>query len=62
MVFGLLGIGNSLGAGLGPVLSGAIYDRTRSYTAIYLVATALLLLALGGLVAFIRMTPSRGRR
>jgi predicted MFS family arabinose efflux permease len=61
-IFGLLGIGNSLGAGLGPIMSGAIYDRTRSYTAIYLAATALLLLALGGLIAFVRMTPSRGRR
>jgi predicted MFS family arabinose efflux permease len=58
-VFGLLGVGNSLGAGLGPILSGAIYDRTRSYAAIYLTAIALLLLALGGLIAFVRMTPSR---
>ncbi len=41
-IFGLLGIGNSVGAGLGPILSGAIYDRTHSYTAIYVTATGLL--------------------
>jgi predicted MFS family arabinose efflux permease len=61
-VFGLLGIGNSLGAGLGPVLSGAIYDGTHSYAAIYVTATALLALALAALVAFARMTPSRPRQ
>lgn len=60
-VFGLLGIGNSLGAGLGPVLSGAIYDHTHSYAAIYLVATALLLLGLAGLIGFVAMTRPRRR-
>jgi predicted MFS family arabinose efflux permease len=58
-IFGLLGVGNSLGAGLGPVLSGAIYDRTHSYLAIYLTATALLLTGLLGLIAFIAMTRPR---
>ena len=58
-IFGLLGVGNSLGAGLGPVLSGAIYDRTHSYLAIYLTATALLLSGLLGLIAFIAMTRPR---
>jgi hypothetical protein len=58
-IFGLLGVGNSLGAGLGPVLSGAIYDRTHSYLAIYLTATALLLSGLLGLIAFIAMTGPR---
>jgi predicted MFS family arabinose efflux permease len=58
-IFGLLGVGNSLGAGLGPVLSGAIYDRTHSYLAIYLTATALLLCGLLGLIAFVGMTRPR---
>ena len=35
-VFGLIGIGNSLGAAAGPWLSGAIFDRTQSYLALYL--------------------------
>jgi predicted MFS family arabinose efflux permease len=60
-VFGLLGLSNSLGAGLGPVLSGAIYDRTRSYAAIYWVATALLVAGLGALVLFVAMTGPRAR-
>jgi MFS family permease len=59
-IFGLLGIGNSVGAGLGPILSGAIYDRTHSYTAIYLTATGLLLVGLAALVAFVAMTRPRG--
>jgi MFS family permease len=58
-IFGLLGVGNSFGAGLGPVLSGAIYDRTHSYLAIHLTATALLLAGLLGLIAFIAMTRPR---
>lgn len=47
-VFGLLSIGNSLGAAAGPWLSGTIYDRTGSYLVIYLWAGGL---ALAGLVA-----------
>src|SRR5262249_25727649 len=35
-IFGLLGIGNSLGSAAGPRLSGAIFDRTHSYLALYL--------------------------
>ena len=35
-IFGLIGIGNSLGAAAGPWLSGAIFDRTQSYLALYL--------------------------
>lgn len=59
-IFGLLGIGNSVGAGLGPILSGAIYDRTHSYTAIYVTATGLLLAGLTALIAFVAMTRPRG--
>jgi predicted MFS family arabinose efflux permease len=47
-VFGLIGIGNSLGAATGPWLSGAIFDRTHSYLALYL---ATLGFATAGLVA-----------
>ena len=35
VVFGLLGIGNSLGSALGPFLAGALHDWTGSYTLIY---------------------------
>jgi MFS family permease len=59
-IFGILGIGNSLGAGLGPVLSGAIYDRTHSYRAIYLTGTGLLLIGLTALIVFVTMTRRRG--
>ena len=58
-VFGLLGIGNSVGAGLGPVLSGAIYDRTHSYAAIYATATGILVIGLVSLVVFVAMTRPR---
>jgi MFS-type transporter involved in bile tolerance (Atg22 family) len=60
-IFGLLGIGNSLGAGLGPILSGAIYDRTHPYTAIYLTGTGLLLIGLAALIMFVTMTSRHGR-
>lgn len=59
VVFGLLGISNSLGAGMGPILSGAIYDRTHSYAAIYVTATAFLLVGLGALLLFVAMTRPR---
>lgn len=59
IVFGLLGIGNSLGAGLGPVLSGAIYDRTQSYAAIYVTSLVLLGFGLVALLAFVAMTRPR---
>ena len=60
-IFGLLGIGNSLGAGLGPILSGTIYDRTHSYVAIYLTGTGLLVVGLGALIVFVTMTRPLGR-
>lgn len=56
VVFGLLSVGNSLGAAVGPPLSGALYDLTGSYLAVYLVAAALLLVGLAGLAVFCRLT------
>jgi predicted MFS family arabinose efflux permease len=56
-VFGLLIVGNNAGAALGPVLSGAIYDVTGSYLAIYVTAMALLAIAVTALVIFIRTAP-----
>jgi MFS family permease len=56
-VFGLLIIGNSVGAGLGPLLSGAIYDRTGSYLVIYAFAAALIAVAIASLIVFIRTAP-----
>jgi MFS family permease len=55
-VFGALAIGNSLGAALGPFLSGAIYDLTRSYLAIYAVAVVLVATGLAALLSFLVRT------
>jgi MFS family permease len=61
LIFGLLGVGNSLGAAAGPLLSGAIYDWTGSYRAIYLTATAILLVGIAALALFSRLTrPAAG--
>jgi predicted MFS family arabinose efflux permease len=51
-IFGLLGIGNNLGAALGPWLSGALFDRTGGYLAIYLCAFAVALIGLLALTVF----------
>jgi MFS family permease len=53
-VFGALAVGNSLGAAAGPFLSGALFDLTRSYLAIYLTAAALVTLGLAALAVFLR--------
>jgi MFS family permease len=58
-VFGWLALGNSLGAGLGPLLSGAIYDVAQSYLVIYATALALVGVAVGALVVFVRTTRAR---
>ena len=55
-VFGALTIGNSLGAALGPFLSGAIYDVTHSYLAIYTVAVLLVAAGLAALLTFLART------
>lgn len=55
-IFGLIGIGNNLGAAAGPVLSGALYDWTGSYPAIYLWATGVLLVGLTALTVFCWLT------
>jgi cyanate permease len=55
-VFGALTIGNHLGAALGPFLSGAIYDVTDSYLAIYVVAVTLVVAGLGALLGFLATT------
>jgi predicted MFS family arabinose efflux permease len=52
-IFGLLGIGNSLGSATGPWLSGAIFDRTHSYVALYLTTLVVALAGLAGLVVFL---------
>ena len=52
-VFGLIGIGNSLGAAAGPWLSGAIFDRTHSYLALYLVTLGIAAVGLAALAVFL---------
>jgi predicted MFS family arabinose efflux permease len=52
VIFGLLSIGNNLGAALGPWLSGVLFDRTGSYLVIYLCAFGIALVGLGGLTVF----------
>jgi MFS family permease len=56
-VFGLLAIGNNVGAGIGPVLSGALWDVTGSYLVVFVTAAALLVVAIVALVVFLRTTP-----
>jgi cyanate permease len=56
----LLGIGNNLGAALGPWLSGVLFDRTGSYVVIYVCALAIALTGLSALAVFTRST--RGAR
>ncbi len=58
LIFGYLAIGNNIGAAVGPILSGALYDYTGSYLAIYLVATGLLAAALVALSVFAAATRS----
>jgi predicted MFS family arabinose efflux permease len=56
VIFGLLGIGNNLGAALGPWLSGMIFDHTGSYLVIYLWAAAIALTGLTALSVFCLVT------
>ena len=57
-VFGWLAVGNSLGSGLGPLVSGSLYDVTQSYAVIYATALALVGVAIGALAVFVRATRS----
>jgi predicted MFS family arabinose efflux permease len=58
-VFGLLGIGNSLGAATGPWLSGAIFDHTHSYVALYVATLGFATAGLAALVVFLFAAPRR---
>ena len=49
---GLLGIGNSLGSALGPLLAGALHDWTGSYLVIYASAIGLVGVAVAALATF----------
>ena len=61
VIFGLLGIGNNLGAALGPWLSGMLFDRTGSYLVIYLWASGIALTGLAALSVFCLVTRSSAR-
>ena len=52
-IFGLIGIGNSLGAAAGPWLSGAIFDRTHSYLTLYLTTLGFAAAGLSALAVFL---------
>jgi len=56
VIFGLLGIGNNLGAAVGPWLSGLLFDRTGSYLVIYLCALGGALTGLTALSVFCLVT------
>lgn len=58
VIFGLLGIGNNLGAATGPWLSGLLFDRTGSYLVIYLWAFGIALAGLTSLTVFCLATRS----
>jgi MFS family permease len=60
-VFGLLAIGNSLGAASGPFLSGVLYDLTRSYLVVFLTAIGVIVTATAALVVFLRTAPAPPR-
>jgi MFS family permease len=57
-VFGWLTVGNSLGAALGPLAAGGLYDLYHSYTVIYAVAATLVVVALISLTVFVRTAPA----
>jgi predicted MFS family arabinose efflux permease len=61
VIFGLLGIGNNLGAALGPWLSGMLFDRTGSYLVIYLWAAGIALTGLTALSVFCLVTRPSAR-
>jgi predicted MFS family arabinose efflux permease len=61
VIFGLLGIGNNLGAALGPWLSGMLFDRTGSYLVIYLCASGIALTGLTALSVFCLVTRPSAR-
>jgi predicted MFS family arabinose efflux permease len=61
VIFGILGIGNNLGAAMGPWMSGALFDRTGSYLVIYLWGAGIGLLGLVTLAAFVLMTRETSR-
>jgi MFS family permease len=61
VVFGLLGIGNSLGSALGPFLAGALHDWTGSYVLIYTVAIGLLVVTVAALALFCLTAPGATR-
>lgn len=58
-VFGLIGIGNSLGAAAGPWLSGAIFDRSHSYLALYLTTLGFAAAGLAALAVFLLVSRPR---
>jgi MFS-type transporter involved in bile tolerance (Atg22 family) len=61
VVFGLLGIGNSLGSAFGPLLAGALHDWTGSYVLIYAAAIGLLAVTVAALALFCLTAPEGAR-
>jgi predicted MFS family arabinose efflux permease len=59
-VFGLIGIGNSLGGAAGPWLSGAIFDRTHSYVGLYFTTLGFAAAGLTALVVFLLTSRQHG--
>ncbi|HEV2053613.1 MAG TPA: MFS transporter [Methylomirabilota bacterium] len=59
-VFGLIGIGNSLGGAAGPWLSGAIFDHTHSYLTLYLTTLGFAAAGLCALAVFLLTSRQRG--
>jgi predicted MFS family arabinose efflux permease len=58
-VFGLIGIGNSLGGAAGPWLAGAIFDRTHSYVTLYLTTLGFAAAGLTALAVFLLTSRQR---
>jgi len=57
-IFGVISLGFTIGAAIGPFLTGYIFDVTGSYQATFLVSASI---AIVGLVLTLLLKPSRGR-
>ena len=59
LIFGVTGLGNTIGGAIGSFLAGYIFDITDSYQVAFLVCAAI---AIVGLILAVFLTPLRGER
>ncbi len=56
LIFGVIGLGFTIGAAIGPFITGYIYDITNSYTMAFVICTALSVI---GLIASASISPTK---